>query len=599
MSEKVFEVVLQQKNGTEAKWNSSSYVPRKSEIIHYTDLNKIKIGDGTKLAKDLPFIGGEGSGEPGKDGVSATHSWNGTVLTITSASGTSSADLKGEKGDTGPSLQSDWLQATETDIDYIKNKPDIKKGSASYSIVEGYKTEATKAGAHAEGYRTHAKGEGSHAEGYSTYATATGSHAEGSSTRATSTGAHAEGLESQASGYCSHAEGESSNAEGDKSHAEGSGAYAWGHYTHAEGSGTHARGAASHVEGRFNVLDKTATGKDKEGTFVHIVGNGENTDNRSNAYALEWNGTGRFAGDVYANCNIDSTGGKKLATEEFVDNKNYKTKQDVVLSPQVIDNYTSEFIDSISQDTNGVILPTKRKVQVAWDNVTNKPPIEKGAGDYSVIIKNDENSNLFLLSNSGNIYAKGKVYVDSENGTFLDENILTTKNYVDSLISSLEEKYSDYIISESSTTTYQSNNTIVWNWYCREWNNGKIEIWATAKATITSDQWEKKSVAYPFYQVKGHLHSSIPQELFPSQSVHTKIHEQATISFTGGYWMPLSLMCRENLNNDPNLSTTTGANTNMYNLSTSFQSTPTSGDNIDICLNIYIVGTYQNETPQA
>jgi hypothetical protein len=46
-------------------------------------------------------------GEPGKDGVngkdgtSATHNWNGTVLTITSASGTSSADLKGAKGDKG------------------------------------------------------------------------------------------------------------------------------------------------------------------------------------------------------------------------------------------------------------------------------------------------------------------------------------------------------------------------------------------------------------------------------------------------------------------------------------------------------------------
>ena len=37
----------------------------------------------------------------GTDGVSATHSWNGTTLTITSASGTSSANLKGEKGDTG------------------------------------------------------------------------------------------------------------------------------------------------------------------------------------------------------------------------------------------------------------------------------------------------------------------------------------------------------------------------------------------------------------------------------------------------------------------------------------------------------------------
>ena len=40
-------------------------------------------------------------GAPGKDGTSATHSWNGTVLTITSASGTSSSDLKGEKGDKG------------------------------------------------------------------------------------------------------------------------------------------------------------------------------------------------------------------------------------------------------------------------------------------------------------------------------------------------------------------------------------------------------------------------------------------------------------------------------------------------------------------
>ena len=44
--------------------------------------------------------GADGSpGKDGTDGISATHSWNGTTLTITSASGTSSADLKGEKGD--------------------------------------------------------------------------------------------------------------------------------------------------------------------------------------------------------------------------------------------------------------------------------------------------------------------------------------------------------------------------------------------------------------------------------------------------------------------------------------------------------------------
>jgi len=40
-------------------------------------------------------------GGTGTDGVSATHRWDGTVLTITSASGTSSADLQGPQGEKG------------------------------------------------------------------------------------------------------------------------------------------------------------------------------------------------------------------------------------------------------------------------------------------------------------------------------------------------------------------------------------------------------------------------------------------------------------------------------------------------------------------
>lgn len=48
------------------------------------------------------------AGANGNDGVSCTHSWNGSVLTVTSASGTSSADLRGPQGiqgiqgETGP-----------------------------------------------------------------------------------------------------------------------------------------------------------------------------------------------------------------------------------------------------------------------------------------------------------------------------------------------------------------------------------------------------------------------------------------------------------------------------------------------------------------
>ena len=56
------------------------------------------VGETTCTVEELADL----HGKNGEDGVSATHSWDGTTLSITSASGTSSADLKGEKGDTGP-----------------------------------------------------------------------------------------------------------------------------------------------------------------------------------------------------------------------------------------------------------------------------------------------------------------------------------------------------------------------------------------------------------------------------------------------------------------------------------------------------------------
>lgn len=59
-------------------------------VMAINELNQ-KVGSG----------GGGEKGDPGEDGVSCTHEWNGTVLTVTSASGTSSADLKGPKGDQG------------------------------------------------------------------------------------------------------------------------------------------------------------------------------------------------------------------------------------------------------------------------------------------------------------------------------------------------------------------------------------------------------------------------------------------------------------------------------------------------------------------
>lgn len=87
------------------------------------------------------------TGATGKDGISASHSWNGTVLTITSANGTSSADLKGPKGDQG----AQGIQGPKGDqgIQGIQGEKgaDGAKGADGYTPVKGidYFTPAEKA----------------------------------------------------------------------------------------------------------------------------------------------------------------------------------------------------------------------------------------------------------------------------------------------------------------------------------------------------------------------------------------------------------------------------------------------------------------------
>lgn len=72
-----------------------NYVYTETEVLSYEALEQ--------RITDLEENGGtQGDpGTPGADGISCTHEWNGSVLTVTSASGTSSADLKGEQGNPG------------------------------------------------------------------------------------------------------------------------------------------------------------------------------------------------------------------------------------------------------------------------------------------------------------------------------------------------------------------------------------------------------------------------------------------------------------------------------------------------------------------
>lgn len=141
-----------------------------------------------------------------------------------------------------------------------------------------------------------------------TKATGENSHAEGSLCEALSACTHAEGSQAIARGLWSHAEGVQTIANGVNSHAEGSGALSSGYVSHAEGYGTEAAGEYQHVQGKHNVVDEA-------NKFADIVGNGADVLNKSNAYALDWDGNLYLKGGVYVNCNADSTGGTKLSLD--------------------------------------------------------------------------------------------------------------------------------------------------------------------------------------------------------------------------------------------------------------------------------------------
>jgi len=171
------------------------------------------------------------------------------------------------------------------------------EASANYTHAEGANTKATEYFAHAEGYGTKATQAAAHAEGRGAIASNAAAHAEGEHTIASGFSAHSEGDMTRAAGGSAHSEGYNTKASGYAAHAEGSGTQASGNYSHAEGADTIALADFQHVQGRFNKQDDAQK-------YAHIVGNGTNENNRSNAHTVDWEGNGWFAGDVMSS---DST----------------------------------------------------------------------------------------------------------------------------------------------------------------------------------------------------------------------------------------------------------------------------------------------------
>lgn len=82
----------------DAEGNPVDSGKKAEDFISQDDLQDA-VDDALAQAKES----GEFDGEDGQNGVPCTHQWNGTTLIITSASGTSEADLKGNNGNDGKS----------------------------------------------------------------------------------------------------------------------------------------------------------------------------------------------------------------------------------------------------------------------------------------------------------------------------------------------------------------------------------------------------------------------------------------------------------------------------------------------------------------
>ena len=156
--------------------------------------------------------------------------------------------------------------------------------SGSFSFAEGVDTTASEFASHAEGVGTTASGEYSHAEGYQTTASGGNSHAEGQHTTA--------------SGGTSHAEGTYTTASSANSHAEGNQTTASGYESHAQNLGTIAKGAQQTAIGKWNVEQGTSNSRPATTDYALIVGNGTTEQNRSNAFAMKWDGTFVFANNT-------------------------------------------------------------------------------------------------------------------------------------------------------------------------------------------------------------------------------------------------------------------------------------------------------------
>lgn len=196
------------------------------------------------------------------------------------------------------------------------------------------------------------------------------------------------------------------------------------------------------------------------GKYAHIVGNGENDANRSNAHTLDWEGNAWYSGDVYvgstSGTNYDE-GSKKLATEKYIIDKFNSTEVgslniDGITDKNRIGSLSYILGDnceagSVNQFVHGTYNIPEGKYTEAINEAEERFPIKK----YSYYITSDEytfdeNTGLFSLKNPQ------KEYVSSS-PKWMGKYILPNHEFsYDKLISN-QARYLYYIFNNAASAS--------------------------------------------------------------------------------------------------------------------------------------------------
>ena len=210
------------------------------------------------------------------------------------------------------------------------------RASGNYSTAMGNDTNASGFFSTAMGYNTTASGNDSTAMGKNTTASGNDSTAMGFYTTASEDYSTAMGNGTIASGSRSTAMGSATVASGNYSTAMGRITTASGSVSTAMGYYSTASDFSSLVMGQFNLSGSTVTSSADQFSLdntAFVIGNGADSDNRSDALVVKFNGDATLAGNLNINSdarlksNIISLG-STLSKLLQIDGKSYTMKKD-------------------------------------------------------------------------------------------------------------------------------------------------------------------------------------------------------------------------------------------------------------------------------